>query len=149
MLNVRDATLKQMMANEVTTEKRQRETDEHFSIEHALSSSKCLGVLIQEIQNLIKIIGLDLNRESWPHTSHSHLASLEPGRYDSELKGLRYGSIMIMADQASRKASLSESWILKVGQDSDGSHIKGLLPVGCSRVIQGQRQLMVAVTSQD
>ncbi|OLP86475.1 DNA topoisomerase 2-beta [Symbiodinium microadriaticum] len=62
VLNVRDATLKQMMANE-------------------------------EIQNLIKIIGLDLNRE-----------------YDSELKGLRYGSIMIMADQ-----------------DSDGSHIKGLL----------------------
>ncbi|CAE7816482.1 TOP2A [Symbiodinium sp. CCMP2456] len=62
VLNVRDATLKQMMANE-------------------------------EIQNLIKIIGLDLNRE-----------------YDAELKGLRYGSIMIMADQ-----------------DSDGSHIKGLL----------------------
>ena len=62
VLNVRDATLKQMMANE-------------------------------EIQNLIKIIGLDLNRE-----------------YDAELKGLRYGSIMIMADQ-----------------DNDGSHIKGLL----------------------
>lgn len=62
VLNVRDATLKQMMANE-------------------------------EIQNLIKIIGLDLNKE-----------------YDAELKGLRYGSIMIMADQ-----------------DTDGSHIKGLL----------------------
>jgi len=62
VLNVRDATLKQMMANE-------------------------------EIQNLIKIIGLDLNKE-----------------YDAELKGLRYGSIMIMADQ-----------------DADGSHIKGLL----------------------
>mmetsp|Transcript_9591 Transcript_9591/g.17196 ORF Transcript_9591/g.17196 Transcript_9591/m.17196 type:complete len:1243 (+) Transcript_9591:36-3764(+) len=62
MLNVRDATLKQMMANE-------------------------------EIQNLIKIVGLDLNKE-----------------YDVELKGLRYGSIMIMADQ-----------------DTDGSHIKGLL----------------------
>eukprot|EP00931_Biecheleriopsis_adriatica_P072603 TRINITY_DN46_c1_g1_i1.p1 TRINITY_DN46_c1_g1~~TRINITY_DN46_c1_g1_i1.p1 ORF type:complete len:1267 (-),score=369.54 TRINITY_DN46_c1_g1_i1:40-3531(-) len=62
VLNVRDATLKQMMANE-------------------------------EIQNLIKIIGLDLNRE-----------------YDAELKGLRYGSVMIMADQ-----------------DTDGSHIKGLL----------------------
>ncbi|CAJ1338347.1 unnamed protein product [Effrenium voratum] len=62
VLNVRDATLKQMMANE-------------------------------EIQNLIKIIGLDLNRE-----------------YDAELRGLRYGSIMIMADQ-----------------DTDGSHIKGLL----------------------
>eukprot|EP00930_Biecheleria_cincta_P034105 TRINITY_DN23592_c0_g6_i1.p1 TRINITY_DN23592_c0_g6~~TRINITY_DN23592_c0_g6_i1.p1 ORF type:complete len:1248 (+),score=292.45 TRINITY_DN23592_c0_g6_i1:442-4185(+) len=62
VLNVRDATLKQMMANE-------------------------------EIQNLIKIMGLDFNRE-----------------YDAELKGLRYGSIMIMADQ-----------------DTDGSHIKGLL----------------------
>jgi len=62
LLNVRDATLKQMMANE-------------------------------EIQNLIKIMGLDFNRE-----------------YDAELKGLRYGSIMIMADQ-----------------DTDGSHIKGLL----------------------
>lgn len=62
VLNVRDATLKQIMANE-------------------------------EIQNLIKIIGLDLNKE-----------------YDAELKGLRYGSIMIMADQ-----------------DTDGSHIKGLL----------------------
>merc|ERR1719277_1298549 len=62
MLNVRDATLHQMMAN-------------------------------QEIQNIIKIIGLDPNKE-----------------YDAELKGLRYGSIMIMADQ-----------------DHDGSHIKGLL----------------------
>mmetsp|Transcript_76281 Transcript_76281/g.220326 ORF Transcript_76281/g.220326 Transcript_76281/m.220326 type:complete len:1247 (+) Transcript_76281:84-3824(+) len=62
LLNVRDATLKQMMANE-------------------------------EIQNIIKIVGLDLNRQ-----------------YDEELKGLRYGSIMIMADQ-----------------DYDGSHIKGLL----------------------
>lgn len=62
VLNVRDATLKQMMANE-------------------------------EIQNLIKILGLDLNKE-----------------YDEERKGLRYGSIMIMADQ-----------------DHDGSHIKGLL----------------------
>jgi len=62
VLNVRDATLKQLMANE-------------------------------EIQNLIKIIGLDMNKE-----------------YDAELKGLRYGSVMIMADQ-----------------DHDGSHIKGLL----------------------
>jgi len=62
LLNVRDATLKQMMDNE-------------------------------EIQNIIKIVGLDFNRE-----------------YDAELKGLRYGSIMIMADQ-----------------DHDGSHIKGLL----------------------
>lgn len=62
VLNVRDATLKQMMANE-------------------------------EIQNIIKIVGLDFNRE-----------------YDEELKGLRYGSIMIMTDQ-----------------DHDGSHIKGLL----------------------
>ncbi|CAE8645751.1 unnamed protein product, partial [Polarella glacialis] len=60
VLNVRDATLHQMMAN-------------------------------TEIQNLIKIVGLDLNRE-----------------YDAELKGLRYGSVMIMADQ-----------------DFDGSHIKG------------------------
>ena len=51
VLNVRDATLKQMMSN-------------------------------TEIQNIIKIVGLDLNRE-----------------YDEELKGLRYGSIMIMADQ--------------------------------------------------
>mmetsp|Transcript_34834 Transcript_34834/g.78540 ORF Transcript_34834/g.78540 Transcript_34834/m.78540 type:complete len:1274 (-) Transcript_34834:278-4099(-) len=62
LLNVRDATLHQMMAN-------------------------------AEIQNIIKIMGLDLNRE-----------------YDAELKGLRYGSVMIMADQ-----------------DHDGSHIKGLL----------------------
>mmetsp|Transcript_129509 Transcript_129509/g.415146 ORF Transcript_129509/g.415146 Transcript_129509/m.415146 type:complete len:1228 (+) Transcript_129509:59-3742(+) len=62
LLNVRDATLKQMMANE-------------------------------EIQNIIKIVGLDLNKQ-----------------YDEELKGLRYGSIMIMADQ-----------------DHDGSHIKGLI----------------------
>eukprot|EP00928_Gymnodinium_smaydae_P069983 TRINITY_DN53940_c0_g1_i1.p1 TRINITY_DN53940_c0_g1~~TRINITY_DN53940_c0_g1_i1.p1 ORF type:complete len:1309 (-),score=272.18 TRINITY_DN53940_c0_g1_i1:634-4497(-) len=62
VLNVRDATLHQMMAN-------------------------------TEIQNLIKIMALDFNRE-----------------YDAELKGLRYGSIMIMTDQ-----------------DHDGSHIKGLL----------------------
>eukprot|EP00932_Pfiesteria_piscicida_P018765 SRR837773.5613.p1 GENE.SRR837773.5613~~SRR837773.5613.p1 ORF type:complete len:468 (+),score=185.73 SRR837773.5613:80-1405(+) len=62
LLNVRDATLKQMMDNE-------------------------------EIQSIIKIVGLDLNKQ-----------------YDEELKGLRYGSIMIMADQ-----------------DHDGSHIKGLI----------------------
>lgn len=62
LLNVRDATLQQMMSNE-------------------------------EIQNIIKIVGLDLNKQ-----------------YDEELKGLRYGSIMIMADQ-----------------DHDGSHIKGLI----------------------
>jgi len=46
----------------------------------------------QEIQNIIKIMGLDMKKE-----------------YDN-VKGLRYGSIMIMADQ-----------------DFDGSHIKGLL----------------------
>lgn len=45
-----------------------------------------------EIQNIIKIVGLDQKRE-----------------YDN-LKSLRYGSVMIMADQ-----------------DFDGSHIKGLL----------------------
>jgi len=62
VLNVRDASLHQMMNN-------------------------------AEIQNLVKIMGLDFSRE-----------------YDAELKGLRYGSIMIMTDQ-----------------DHDGSHIKGLL----------------------
>merc|ERR1719450_345223 len=46
----------------------------------------------EEIQNIIKILGLDQKRE-----------------YDS-VKPLRYGSVMIMADQ-----------------DFDGSHIKGLL----------------------
>merc|ERR1719327_1255280 len=51
VLNVRDATFAQMMAN-------------------------------NEIQSIMKILGLDLNRE-----------------YDEERKGLRYGSIMIMTDQ--------------------------------------------------
>lgn len=51
VLNVRDATFAQMMAN-------------------------------AEIQSIMKIVGLDLNRE-----------------YDAERKGLRYGSIMIMTDQ--------------------------------------------------
>jgi DNA topoisomerase-2 len=64
VLNVRDATLHQMMAN-------------------------------TEIQNLIKILGLDFQRGD---------------SYDAELKGLRYGSIMLMTDQ-----------------DHDGSHIKGLI----------------------
>jgi len=62
VLNVRDASLHQMMNN-------------------------------AEIQSLVKIVGLDFSAQ-----------------YDSELKGLRYGSIMIMTDQ-----------------DADGSHIKGLL----------------------
>ena len=51
---MRDATLKQMMANEASS---------------AQASSRRLpavDVPLQEIQNLIKIIGLDLNRESGP-----------------------------------------------------------------------------------
>merc|ERR1719329_1379975 len=62
VLNVRDATLHQMMSN-------------------------------AEVQNIIKIVGLNLDMT-----------------YDEELKGLRYGHVMLMADQ-----------------DHDGSHIKGLL----------------------
>lgn len=46
----------------------------------------------QEIQNLIKILGLQIKKQY------------------TQLKSLRYGSIMIMSDQ-----------------DSDGSHIKGLI----------------------
>lgn len=46
----------------------------------------------QEIQNLIKIVGLQI------------------GKTYEDLKSLRYGSIMIMSDQ-----------------DTDGSHIKGLI----------------------
>lgn len=55
------------------------------------ASMKTLGAN-EEIQNIIKIIGLQFNKD-----------------YDS-LKSLRYGSIMIMSDQ-----------------DTDGSHIKGLI----------------------
>eukprot|EP00747_Dinoflagellata_sp_TGD_P131249 gnl/TRDRNA2_/TRDRNA2_174938_c5_seq6.p1 gnl/TRDRNA2_/TRDRNA2_174938_c5~~gnl/TRDRNA2_/TRDRNA2_174938_c5_seq6.p1 ORF type:complete len:1372 (-),score=438.03 gnl/TRDRNA2_/TRDRNA2_174938_c5_seq6:62-4120(-) len=66
VLNVRDATFKQMMANE-------------------------------EIQNLMKIVGLDMNKEY-------------EADENGQVNGLRYGSIMIMTDQ-----------------DADGSHIKGLL----------------------
>eukprot|EP00746_Dinoflagellata_sp_MGD_P000192 gnl/MRDRNA2_/MRDRNA2_100347_c0_seq1.p1 gnl/MRDRNA2_/MRDRNA2_100347_c0~~gnl/MRDRNA2_/MRDRNA2_100347_c0_seq1.p1 ORF type:complete len:1217 (+),score=298.86 gnl/MRDRNA2_/MRDRNA2_100347_c0_seq1:80-3730(+) len=63
VLNVRDATFKQMMDN-------------------------------KEIQGILKIMGLNLNIS-----------------YDEEsMRGLRYGSLMIMTDQ-----------------DFDGSHIKGLL----------------------
>jgi DNA topoisomerase II len=47
----------------------------------------------EEIQNLIKILGLQMGKN-----------------YENELKGLRYGHLMIMADQ-----------------DYDGSHIKGLI----------------------
>ena len=46
----------------------------------------------EEIQNLLKILGLVINREY------------------TDLKSLRYGAIMIMSDQ-----------------DTDGSHIKGLV----------------------
>lgn len=46
----------------------------------------------EEVQNILKIIGLQINREY------------------SDLKSLRYGAIMIMSDQ-----------------DTDGSHIKGLV----------------------
>jgi DNA topoisomerase-2 len=60
MLNIRDASAKQIMEN-------------------------------QEIQNLIKIMGLQVNK-----------------KYENA-KQLRYGSIMVMADQ-----------------DTDGSHIKAL-----------------------
>jgi DNA topoisomerase-2 len=61
LLNVRDATNKQVMEN-------------------------------KEIQNIIKIMGLQI------------------GKQYEDLKSLRYGSIMIMTDQ-----------------DTDGSHIKGLI----------------------
>ena len=47
----------------------------------------------EEIQNIIKILGLKMNMD-----------------YTDELKGLRYGHLLIMADQ-----------------DFDGSHIKGLI----------------------
>ena len=55
VLNVRDPTLKQMMANE------DRFSDVPFADERfaELEDAFC-----QEIQNLIKIIGLDLNKES-------------------------------------------------------------------------------------
>lgn len=46
----------------------------------------------QEVQNIIKILGLQIGKEY------------------QDLKGLRYGALMIMSDQ-----------------DTDGSHIKGLV----------------------
>lgn len=54
---MRDATLKQMMANE------DRFSDVPFADERFAELEDALCVC-QEIQNLIKIIGLDLNKES-------------------------------------------------------------------------------------
>ena len=59
-------------------------------------------------------------------------------RYDAELKGLRYGSIMIMADQVAfffwdMGCQLVRSTRWLESQDTDGSHIKGLLYLGLEK----------------
>jgi len=62
VLNVRDATLKQMMANEASARASSRRR-------------RAVDAPLQEIQNLIKIIGLDLNRESRPRGDLPYLAA--------------------------------------------------------------------------
>ena len=67
-------------------------------------------------------------------------------RYDAELKGLRYGSIMIMADQVAfffwdMGCQLVRSTRWLESQDTDGSHIKGLLLLGLEKGIFESRDI--------
>ena len=63
----------------------------------------------EEIQNIKKIMGLQHNKE------YSNVASL------------RYGRLMIMTDQVCCLNFFTCKRLILIGQDHDGSHIKGLL----------------------